>query len=303
MNIKLHILGCGSATPTRYHFPTAQLLEMRGKQFLIDCGEGTQIRIRQMGLKTNRLGHIFISHLHGDHCLGLMGLISTFNLMGRTAELHIHAHPDLEMLLRPQLAYFAKDASYEVIFHPFNPAESTVIYDDRSVRVTTIPLKHRVPTCGFLFEEKPLSRHILRDMIDFYQIPVSQIQLIKNGADFITADGETIPNDILTTPPTPPFSYAYCSDTAAIESIIPIIKGVKCLYHETTFGDNEIKLAEQTQHSTARQAAEIAKKAKVGKLLMGHYSARYPDKDVLLEQAKEVFEATEAADDMMTFEF
>lgn len=278
------------------------MLELRNKQFMIDCGEGTQIRLRQMGLKTNRLGHIFISHLHGDHVFGLMGLITTFGMLKRTSDLNIHAHPDLETLLAPHLRYFAEGAPFQVIFHPFNPDVSEIIYDDRTVKVSTIPLKHRVPSCGFLFEEKTGERHIKRDMIDFYQVPVSQILKIKQGADFETADGEIIPNEVFTTPPIPPVRYAYCSDTAYHEKIIPFIRDVDCLYHEATFGDDEVLRSRQTMHSTARQAAEIARKAGVKKLIIGHFSARYDNKTVLLNQAKEIFENTFLAEDMKTFE-
>ena len=299
----LHIIGSGSALPTKNNFPSSQMLELRHKQFMIDCGEGTQIRLRQMGLKTNRLGHIFISHLHGDHVFGLMGLITTFGMLNRTADLTIHAHPDLEALLIPHLRYFADGCPFQIIFQQFNPAASEIIYEDRSVQVSTIPLKHRVPSCGFLFEEKTGDRHIKRDMIDFYQIPTWKILKIKQGEDFVTEEGETIPNEIFTTPPTPPIRYAYCSDTAYSEKIIPIIEGVDCLYHEATFAEDEALRARQTMHSTARQAAEIARKAQVKKLIIGHFSARYANKTVLLNQAKEIFENTFLAEDMKTFEF
>ena len=299
----LHIIGSGSALPTKNNFPSSQMLELRNKQFMIDCGEGTQIRLRQMGLKTNRLGHIFISHQHGDHVFGLMGLITTFGMLNRTADLTIHAHPDLEALLIPHLRYFADGCPFQIIFQPFNPAASEIIYEDRSVQVSTIPLKHRVPSCGFLFEEKTGDRHIKRDMIDFYQIPTWKILKIKQGEDFVTEEGETIPNEVFTTPPTPPIRYAYCSDTAYSEKIIPIIEGVDCLYHEATFAEDEALRARQTMHSTARQAAEIARKAQVKKLIIGHFSARYANKTVLLNQAKEIFENTFLAEDMKTFEF
>ena len=303
MSIKLHIIGSGSALPTKDNFPTSQMLEMRDKQFMIDCGEGTQIRLKQMKLKTNRLGHIFISHLHGDHCFGLIGLISTFGMMNRTADLHIHAHPDLERILEPQLKYFCTESPFKIIFHPINPALNELIYEDRSVEIYTIPLKHRVPCCGFLFKEKQGARHIKREMLDFYNVPVSQIGNIKNGDDFVTNDGEIIPNDVLTNAPTPSFSYAYCSDTAYDEKILPIIKNVDLLYHEATFADDEKLRARQTMHSTAHQAAEIAKKAEVKKLVIGHYSARYANKNILLKEAKEIFKNTSLSEDMMTIEF
>lgn len=302
MSAKLHIIGSGSALPTKNHFPTSQVLELREKQYMIDCGEGTQIRMSQMGLKTTRLGHVFISHLHGDHCFGLIGMISTFGMLKRTADLHIHAHPDLERLLTPLLNYFCTDISFKIEFHPIDPSNNQLIFEDRSIEVYTIPLKHRVPTCGFLFQEKPGLRHIKRDMIDFYNVPVSKIGKIKLGEDFITDEGETIPNETFTLPPTPTLKFAFCSDTAYSESIIPIIRDADLLYHEATFAESELVRARQTMHSTARQAAEIAKKANVKKLILGHFSARYISKNILLKEAKEVFENTELADDMKYFE-
>jgi ribonuclease Z len=298
----LSILGCGSALPTHKNFPSAQLLEIRDKQFLIDCGEGTQIRMRQINMRTNRLGHIFISHLHGDHCFGLIGLISSLGMLNRTAELHIHAQVDLEKILQPQLDYFCSDLSFKVFFHTINPRKHQLIYEDRSVSVLSIPLKHRVPCCGFLFEEKPRDRHIIREMIDFYHIPTWRINKIKQGEDFVTEEGEIIPNDRLTRPSDTPKRFAYCSDTAYTEKIIPIIEGVDCLYHEATFMENESIRSKQTEHSTARQAAEIARKANVKKLIIGHYSARYTNQNELLEEAKAIFENTILGEDLKTYE-
>jgi len=298
----LSILGCGSALPTHKNFPSSQVLEIRDKQFMIDCGEGTQIRMRQMSLRTNRLGHIFISHLHGDHCFGLIGLISTFGMLNRTAELHIHAQADLEKLLQPQLNYFCSDLPFSVIFHTINPKKHELIYEDRSVSVYSIPLKHRVPCCGFLFEEKPRDRHIIREMIDFYQIPTWRIPKIKQGEDFVTEEGEIITNDQLTTTSETPKRYAYCSDTAYSDKIIPIIEGVDCLYHEATFMDDELIRSKQTEHSTARQAATIALKANVKKLIIGHYSARYNNQNEILNEAKSVFQNTVLGEDMKTYD-
>lgn len=299
---QLHILGCGSALPTKHHLLSAQVLNMRGKLFLIDCGEGTQLQIRKVKLNFNNIKDVFISHLHGDHCFGLMGLISTMSLLGRNAPLRIHAHPDLEGILKPQLDYFCREMSYEVQFVPFNPKVSELIYEDRSLQIYSIPLIHRVTSTGFLFKERPRQRHILKEMIDFYQIPLREIPLIKDGADFTTADGEVIPNKYLTKDPAPAKSYAYCSDTAYSEKIIPIIKGVDVLYHEATFGEDQQAMADYTQHSTAKQAATIAQKADVGKLIIGHYSARYPDENVLLEQAKTIFQNTVLADEEAVFD-
>ena len=298
----LTILGCGSALPTKKNFPSAQILEIRDKQYLIDCGEGTQIRMRQMGVKTARLGHIFISHLHGDHCFGLIGLISSFGMLNRTADLHIHAQPDLEKILKPQLMYFCQDLPFDVIFHNINPRKNELIYEDRSIQVFTIPLKHRVPCCGFLFEEKPRDRHIIREMIDFYHIPTWRIPKIKQGEDFITEEGEIIPNNQLTTSPEAPKRFAYCSDTAYSEKIIPMIEGVDCLYHEATFMVDEAIRSNQTEHSTARQAGEIARKANVKKLIIGHYSARYNNQNELLDEAKTVFENTVLGEDLTIYE-
>lgn len=298
----LTILGCGSALPTRKNFPSAQILEIRDKQFLIDCGEGTQIRMRQMGVKANRLGHIFISHLHGDHCFGLIGLISSFGMLNRTAELHIHAQADLEKLMETQLQYFCADLPFKVIFHPINPRKHELIFEDRSVQVFSIPLKHRVPSCGFLFEEKPRDRHIIREMIDFYNIPTWRILKIKQGEDFETDEGEIISNEQLTIAGDLPKRFAYCSDTAFSEKIIPIIEGVDCLYHEATFMETEKRRAKETYHSTALQAAEIALKANVKKLIIGHYSARYIHQNELLEEAKIVFQNTILGEDLMVYE-
>lgn len=297
----LTILGSGSALPTRDHFPTSQLLDIREKQFLIDCGEGTQIRLRQSGMKLNRLGHIFISHLHGDHCFGLPGLISTLGMLNRTADLYIHGPVGIREIFEPQLAFFCAELPFQIRFEEFDTRQAEVIYDDRSLSVTTLPLRHRMPCAGFLFREKPGYRHILRDWIDFYKIPIAQLNNIRQGADFITPEGKLIPNSQLTSPPNPTISYAYCSDTAYNEKLIPLLQDVDVLYHEATFAESEQKRARQTLHSTAREAATIALKAGVGKLLIGHYSARYANKDVLLQEAREVFENTELTTDLQTF--
>lgn len=297
MNNTVTILGCGSALPTREHFPTAQILELRDKQFMIDCGEGAQIRMRQYGVKTPRLNHIFISHLHGDHCFGLIGLLSSMAMLERTANMYIHAQPDLEKILKPQLDYFCSELPYRICFEPIDPRHHTLIYEDRGVEVYSIPLKHRVPCCGFLFQEKERERHIIREMIDAYEIPISQINSIKKGADYIMPDGRIIENNRLTTPPTPSIRYAYCSDTAYSEKIIPWIKGVDCLFHEATYEETMMPRAKETMHSTARQAATIANKAGVGQLIIGHFSARHSDKTTLLKEAKEVFPNTILAKD------
>ena len=289
---EVNILGCGSALPTTRHYSSSQVVNIREKLFMIDCGEGAQLQLRRSKLKFTRLNHIFISHLHGDHCFGLMGLISTFGLLGRTATLHIYAHEDLEKLLAPQLEYFCKGMTYEVAFHSIHPNQAEVIYDDRSVSVTTIPLKHRIPTCGFLFQEKQTPNHIIRDMVDFYRVPVFELNRIKNGEDYVTPDGTVVPNHRLPTPSDPPRSYAYCSDTAYLKSIVPQIKGVDLLFHEGTFAQCDAARAKETYHTTAAQAAEIALEAEAKQLVIGHFSARYEDESILLKEAQAIFPST-----------
>lgn len=292
---ELHVLGCGSALPTTRHFPTSQIVNVRDKLFMIDCGEGAQLQFRKSRLKFSRLNHIFISHLHGDHCFGLLGLISTLNLLGRTAELHIHSPKGLEDLMIPMLDFFNRQMTYKVLFHEFGTKEAAVVYEDRSLTVTTIPLRHRMPCCGFLFAEKPGPNHILRDMIDFYQVPVSELNRIKNGADYVTPEGEVIPNARLTRPSATPRRYAYCSDTIYLPSVTEQIKGVDLLFHEATFAEDAAPRAKETFHTTASQAARIARDAEVKKLLIGHFSARYDDEQVLLDEARAVFPNTQLA--------
>ena len=289
---EVNILGCGSALPTTRHFSSSQVVNIREKLFMVDCGEGAQLPLRRCKLKFTRLNHIFISHLHGDHCFGLMGLISTFGLLGRTAALHIYAHEELEKLLAPHLEFFCKGMTYDVVFHAIDPTKAAIIYDDRSVSVSTIPLKHRIPTCGFLFQEKKTPNHIIRDMVDFYQIPVFELNRIKNGEDYVTPDGVVVPNSRLTTPSAPARSYAYCSDTICLRNILPQIKGVDLLFHEGTFAQCDAARAKETFHTTAQQAAEIARDAEAKQLVIGHFSARYEDESVLLKEAQAVFPNT-----------
>ena len=292
---ELHILGCGSALPTTRHFPTSQIVNVRDKLFMIDCGEGAQLQFRKSHLKFSRLNHIFISHLHGDHCFGLLGLISTLNLLGRTAELHIHSPKGLETLLTPMLDFFNRQMTYKVLFHEFDTKEPMQIYEDRSLTVTTIPLRHRMPCCGFLFAEKRRPNHIIREMVDFYQVPVYELNRIKNGADYVTPEGKTVSNSLLTRPSAPSRSYAYCSDTICLPSIVEQIKGVDLLFHEATFANEDAPRAKETFHTTAAQAAEIARRAEVKKLLIGHFSARYEDENVLLQEASAIFPDTQLA--------
>ncbi len=292
---EVNILGCGSALPTAKHFPSAQVLNLRDNLFMIDCGEGAQMQFRRMRLKFTRLNHIFLSHLHGDHCFGLIGMVSTLALLGRTGDLYIHAHPEAESVFRPQLNFFCRELPFEVRFEPVLPHRSEIVYEDRSIRVSSLPMIHRVPCSGFLFEEKAGARHLIGDMVNFYNIPIYKRAAIKAGEDFVTPEGKVIPNECLTRPATPPLRYAYCSDTAYNEELLPLIQGVDMLYHEATFGDESFALARETAHSTARQAAELARRAGVKRLSLGHFSARYDDEQVLLAQAQEEFATVELA--------
>lgn len=295
---RVHILGCGSALPTLRHFPSSQIVEVREKLFMVDCGEGAQMQLRRCHVRFTKVGHVFISHMHGDHCFGLIGMISTFGLLGRTATLHIHANELLGDMIKRQMDLFCHDLGYEVEFHPIDATRREVIYEDRSLTVETIPLVHRLPTCGFLFREKPLLPHIRREKIDFYGIPISQIQNIKNGADWIMEDGTVIPNSQLVTPADEPRSYAYCSDTRYMPELHLQLKGVTTLYHESTYGEDNLQMAQKYNHSTARQAAVVARDAEVSQLILGHYSSRYEDENVLLEEAREVFENVRLANEM-----
>lgn len=299
---RVHILGCGSALPTLHHNASAQVVEIRGKLFQVDCGEGTQVQLRRSRLRFTKISAVFITHLHGDHCFGLIGMLSTFGLLGRTARLAIYAPAALENMLKQQMQLFCHDFDYEVDFHAVDTSQQQVIYEDRSLTVESIPLEHRMPCCGYLFREKPSMPHIRRDMIDFYQIPTSQINNIKAGADWTTPDGEVVKNERLVEPADPTRSYAYCSDTRYIPTLPSRIKGVSTLYHESTYGEDNLLMAQKYYHSTARQAALVAREAGVGQLLLGHYSSRYEDEQVLLREAREVFENTHLTDENAVFD-
>ena len=293
---EIHILGCGSALPTTRHNASAQVVRIGNKQFMIDCGEGTQIQLRKYHIHFSFINHIFISHLHGDHCFGLIGLISTFGLLGRTAPLHIYADPNLEQLMKPQIEFFCKGMKYPLFFHGIDATKHQVIYEDNTITVESLPLRHRMPCCGFLFREKPKKRHLIGDAVNFYNIPAYMRQAIKDGADYTTPEGETIPNSRLTKDADPSRSYAYCSDTAPCDNR-EALEGVDLLYHEATFADSEKERAAQTFHSTARQAAQAASDAGAKRLLIGHYSSRYDTPETLLKEAREIHPATIAANE------
>ena len=288
----INILGCGSALPTTRHLATSQIVDLRDKLYMIDCGEGTQVQMRRMRVRFGRLAHIFISHLHGDHCFGLPGLISTLGMLGRTGELVVHGPKEVETYLRPMMDLFCRGMEFEVRFNPVDTRSHSLVMEDRSLSVYSIPLKHRIPTCGYLFAEKPKEAHIIREMTDFYQVPVRCMKDIKQGQDYVTPEGEVIPNSRLTRPAAPSKRYAFCSDTAYNRSIIPIIEGADLLYHEATFAECDLVRAKETFHSTARQAAEIARDAHVKRLVIGHYSARYEDLSELHREAEAVFPGT-----------
>ena len=292
MNFELNILGCGSAKPTTRHQPTSQILNVRGKFFMIDCGEGVQTQMQKMGLSMMNIGHIFISHNHGDHVFGLPGLVGTMDLLGRTAELHVHGPLQVGDFIDFLLKTFYTDIGYKLIFHPVDVHQHTLVYEDRSITVYSIPLQHRLPTCGYLFKEKPGLPHIRREMIDAFNIPVSQINNIKAGASWTTEDGTIIPHERLTTPAKPPRSYAYCSDTVYLPELKDILHGVTLLYHEATYMHERALRAEQTRHTTALQAATLARDAKVEQLCVGHFSASLKDENALLHEAQSVFPNT-----------
>lgn len=298
MQFELTILGCNSALPTANRFQTAQVLNVSERFFLIDCGEGTQIQLRRFKSSLQKINHIFISHLHGDHFIGLPGLISSMALLGRTKPLHIYGHQPLKGYLDYHTKLFGGRMQFPVEFHLNNPKQPTLIFEDKVVEIYSFPLNHgTMPTAGFLFREKPRLANLIREKLQKYQIPVREMQHIRQGADFITEQGQIISNKELVVPPPPPRSYAYCSDTRYDERLVSIVKGVDLLYHEATFSEREKDLATKRSHSTAAQAATIAQKAEVAQLLIGHYSARYPDKTILEQEAQAVFPDTIAVED------
>lgn len=295
----INILGCGAALPTPRRLSSSQIVNIREKLFMLDCAEGTQMALRRSHLTFSRLQAIFLTHLHGDHTFGLIGMLSTFGLLGRTQDLHIYGPQDLQRIFQPQIDYFCADSPYKIILHEIDTKTPQIIYEDRSVTISTLPLAHRIPCCGYLFREKPTPRHIRRDMIDFYHIPISQINNIKAGMDWKTEDGTLIPNGKLTTPSDPVRSYAYCTDTTYHPQLIEHIHGITCLYHEATFAQEHALLARKTFHCTAAQAAQIALDAHVSRLILGHFSSRYPTEDVLLQEAQKIFPDTLLAEDGM----
>jgi len=301
--MKLTILGCYAATPRTFSNPTAQVLEIKNHTFLIDCGEGTQVQLRKNKVRFSKINHVFISHLHGDHFYGLVGLISTFMLLNRQTDLHIYGPKGIKEIILLQLRVSNSFTGYNLYFHELTSKESEVIFEDEKVVVKTIPLKHRIYTNGFLFQEKKGERKLNVDAVKQYDIETCYFQNIKNGKDFILDNGQIIPNSALTFDPIEPKSYAFCSDTAFDLNIVSTIQNVDVLYHETTFLKQEEDKAEKTMHSTAQQASLIAKEANVKKLILGHYSTRYESIECFKLEAEEHFSNVLLADDGKVFEF
>ena len=301
--MKLTILGCHAATPTTLFNPSSQLLEIKNHLFLIDCGEGTQVQLRKHKIKFSRINHIFISHLHGDHFFGLPGLISTFRLLGRERELHIYGPKGLKEAITLLLKLGNSWTNYPLLFHELTSERNEIIFEDEKVSVSTLPLDHRVYTNGFLFREKVGERKLNVEAAKKYRIDKSQFQNIKNGADVILDDGTFLPNKIVSHPPPEPKSYAYCSDTAYMPKLIKLIKGIDVLYHEATFLDTEVLLANKTKHSTAKEAALIARDAGVERLILGHFSSRYKTLAYFKEEAAKQFPNVDLAEDGKVFLF
>lgn len=297
MTFSVTILGSGAAIPLTNRNPSAQIINVHESLFLFDCAEGTQVQLRRNHIRFQKIGHIFISHLHGDHYFGLMGLITSLHLLGREAELHIYAYHQLEEIIQMHLEASQTRLKYPLIFNAIDPEKNETILEYKKVNVSTIPMKHNFPTCGFLITETKGKPNIRKDFLEGKTLENPDYSRIKKGEDYVDPEGRIYPNAEITTPAKPPRSYAYCTDTAYDESIVPIIQKVSLLYHEATFMDDKAADADAKFHSTASQAAMIAKKAEVEKLMIGHYSARYRELDDLLGEAKAIFPETILAED------
>ena len=291
------ILGCSSAMPTKKHFASSQIVRKKGSLYMVDCAEGTQIQFFRMDFHPSRLNHIFISHTHGDHCLGLIGLLSTLSLSHRTADINIYAPEELESMLFSQIEYFIPHVSFKVVFHALDSDEGKTIMDDGNIYVNAFPLEHRVPCYGFLFCEKEKDNKINKNSIERYSIPIEAMAGIKAGKDFVCSDGKVIPNSELTIPALPPRKYAYCSDTKPALRLTETLQGVNLLYHDSTYIDADAELATDTGHSTASQAASFAKQCNAKKLVLGHFSSRYKDESIILDEALKVFPASVLANE------
>ncbi len=295
---QVNILGCGSAIPTARHNPSSQILDIRDNLFMIDCGEGAQLTMRKMRLKYTRLNHIFISHLHGDHCFGLVGLLSSMALQEKTGIVTIHIFEEGANLFDQQLKFFCRDIPFEIKFNIIKP-ENALVFESQAITIETIPLFHRVPCVGFVFKEKNKLRHLKGDMVRFYNIPIKELHGIKEGNDYVTPEGVLVTNSQLTTDPDRVMSYAYCSDTAFNLQVAEMVKGINTIYHEATYTNDFVHLARQRGHSTSVEAARIAQIAGAERLVLGHFSKRYRDESPIINEAKEIFPNTILANDGM----
>lgn len=301
--IHLSILGNNSALPAYDRWPTAQLVQIRDQHFLVDCGEGTQIRLQQMNIGWAKIKHIFISHLHGDHYYGLIGLVTTMNLLGRKQDLHIYGPPELEEILHIQISISGGSLNYTLHFHPIdNNGLVATLMEDKYYKVSCFPVAHRIPCHGFIFTAKHSGRKLLPEQCEKYNIPTAYFQLLKEGHDYIAANGQLIKNEIVTSDPLPELKYAYCADTLYHEEIVDHIKGCHTIYHESTFLEVDEQKAIDRYHSTTTQAACIAQKAQVKRLLLGHYSSRYESVDIFEEEARQIFEESYATKTGSTYE-
>jgi ribonuclease Z len=301
MHFEITILGNGSATPTFQRHPSAQVLRVDDRVYLIDCGEGTQMQMGRYKVKSHRIMHIFISHLHGDHYLGLMGLLSSMHLQGRTTELHIYAHRELQSIIEYQMEVSHTRLRYPLVFHWHENIKGHSLFEDDHITVEPIPLEHRIPCVGFLFREKPRPVKLKPGVVEKYRIPYEAIESIKSGSDFTDSQGNVIASIDLTMPPSRQRSYAYCSDTLYNKAIEQKVRKVDVLYHETTFMHDLLERANETFHTTSLQAGMLANNAEIGKLLIGHFSARYSSATPLLEEARMHFPNAEVAEEGMTY--
>lgn len=302
MKFSVTILGNNSATPIPGRHPTAQFINHEHRLFLADCGEGTQMQLKKYNIRFGKINHIFISHLHGDHYFGLIGLITTYHLLGRDRELHVYGPQGIEDIINIQLRASDTRLLYPLFIHVVNTEISEQVYEDELLCIFTIPMRHRIPTCGYLFVEKPKDRKMKPGIVNKMQIPVAQIPLIKKGADYTDEAGNFYSNESLTCNPAAPLTYAFCSDTAYLESTVDIVRNADLLYHEATFMQDQNTMALEKFHSTTVDAASLALKANVKKLIIGHYSARYDDLNPLLEEARSIFPETYLALEGNTFE-
>ncbi len=301
MSFSITILGCSSAIPDPQRNSSAQVVDFDEKAYLIDCGEGTQIQMKKFHIRFQKIKQVFISHLHGDHFFGLIGLISTYSLIGRKDELHIYGPSPLKEIIDLQVMLTRMEIPFPLIFHPVDPLQHRMIFEDDHLKVYSLPMVHRIPTCGFLFVEKSRPLNIRKDFLESENLSFEEIRRIKMGSDYINPEGKVYLNQQITHSPIQPRTYAYCTDTAYNESLVPLIRKVTLLYHEATFMQGKIPQAEEWFHSTAAQAARIALLAEAGKLIIGHFSPRYKDLGPLLEEAKSVFPLSELAEDGKIF--